>query len=54
MSNIEDAVKNVEIAIKELRAALMAEEVISSPELMANQEAELSTEELLAMSSIRL
>lgn len=51
---IEESLKNVEIAIKELRAALMAEQVISSPEMMANQEAELTTEELLAMSSIRL
>lgn len=53
MSNIEDAVKNVELALKELKASLMAEEVISSPELMANQE-ELSDEKLSEMFSIRL
>lgn len=54
MNSIETCLSDLEIAIKELRIALQAEEVISSPELMANQEAELTTEELLAMSSIRL
>jgi len=53
MSAIEDSIKNLETAIAELKAALQAEQVISSPESVTNQR-ELTVEELLIQSSIRL
>jgi hypothetical protein len=51
--SIIESLKNLEAAVAELKIALQSEQVISSPESVTNQE-ELSTEELLAMSSIRL
>ena len=54
MSSIEYSLKQVESAIKGLRAALQAEKVISSPAQFQNQQDELSVEELLIQSSIRL
>ena len=52
MSLVEECLKNLEISISELRIALQAEQIISSPESITNQK-ELSTEELLKESNIR-
>ena len=46
MSLIEDSIKNLEIALAELKAALQAEQLITN-------QAELTNEQLLELSSIR-
>ena len=51
MSVIDDSIKNLEIALAELKAALQAEQKIQ-PESVTNQE-ELTDEQLLNLSNIR-
>lgn len=52
MSSIEDSFKNLETAIAELKAALQAEQIISSPESLTNQ-AERTIEQINEEMSIR-
>jgi|NGEPerStandDraft_8_1074529.scaffolds.fasta_scaffold1016837_1 hypothetical protein len=51
MGIIEDALKNLDLAIAELKASLQSEQKIQ-PEAVTNQE-QISDEELLRLSDIR-
>lgn len=55
MSVIDDSIKNLETAVAELKAALQSEQIITpAGESVTNQKRELTTAELLELSSIRL
>jgi len=51
MGNIEDALKNLDVAIAELKASLQSEQAIQ-PETVTNQE-NMTNEQLLELSDIR-
>lgn len=51
MSIIDDSIKNLEIALAELKAALQSEQMIDS-ESVTNQE-QLTDEQLLNLTNIR-
>jgi hypothetical protein len=51
MSNIDEALKNLEMALAELKATLQAEQMIDS-ESVTNQE-QLTDEQLLEITNIR-